>query len=202
MGRVLHAIKIENSPNNFESGRSPDDSGEIVQLQEIINQVGKQWIKNTKEALKDFDTRPRLKRKSCKLCFFLQFSKDALSEQALGRYARARFYNKQAAFYSEDIKTATRISVLHACSPDHRELMIEIRKAALRTIRATEIAPREAMIENAQKDYERAIQNYATLLLTHSIDSEQVVKASWWVSHYKAVRAQRRRRLNEVKGRK
>lgn len=189
MGRVLHSnIQDETRP---QAGQNEGQGGQDISFYNtnLQKKITLQVMPSGK------------KRKHCKLCLFLQFSKDALVEVTAKRYGRARFYNKQAAFYAEDIKNATRLSVLHACSPEHKELMIEIRKAATRALRVDEIVPREAMIESVQKDYERAIQNYATLLLTHSLNSPEVVKAAWWISHYRAVRAQRRRRLREVEGR-
>lgn len=199
MGRVLHSnIQDENRPQAGQNERSAQQENiEYLRRRPEYHEV--QIVRDVNDKIVQLI--PARKRKKCKLCLFLQFSKDALVEVTAKRYGRARFYNKQASFYSEDIKNATRLSVLHACSPEHKELMIEIRKASLRQLRAVEIVPREAMIESVQKDYERAIQNYATLLLTHSLNSPEVVKAAWWISHYRAVRAQRRRRLREVEGR-
>lgn len=141
-----------------------------------------------------------MQQTKCKECKRQQFLSEAQTLRLKNLTGRARFYDKQAATVTQQIIDAPRLVLLHACSPEHKAAMQQLRKLKAEASKA-EIYSREQKLLNARRLLEGCISALAEAML-QSPDREtdpNVARLEAKVRHYKVLVAQRQRRLGEAK---
>jgi hypothetical protein len=133
----------------------------------------------------------------CKECKRQQFLSEAGSLKARKLTGRARFYEKQASVMEQKITEATRLSLLHPCSTEHRLTMLQLRREKSQASRV-EIYAKEQKLRNARRLLEGAMSALAEAMLK-SDSEDAVARLEAKVRHYKILVSQRQRRLGERK---